>query len=120
MVWLSYAGDRAWAAAVLGDGGKPAAYHLTSVLWHAAAAALLALLALRLFAAARAARHRGRFAAVAAALFYALHPLRVEAGGLGDRPRRHAGDRLPPGGDAGLLAVARPGAIVARPGSRHP
>jgi protein O-mannosyl-transferase len=78
LVWLSYAGDRVWAAALLGDGGKPAAYHLTSVLWHAAAAALLALLALRLVA-ALAPPGIAAFAAATAALFYALHPLRVEA-----------------------------------------
>lgn len=87
LVWLSYAGDRAWAAAVLGDGGKPAAYHFTSVAWHAAAAALLTLLALRLFTPLAPPRAAG-LAAVAAALFYALHPLRVEpvawATGRGD------------------------------------
>jgi Flp pilus assembly protein TadD len=78
VVWLSYAWDHAWASALLGDGRNPAAYHLTSVVGHALATALVALVGLALLAGAGRARRTG-LAAGAAALFYGLHPLRVEA-----------------------------------------
>jgi hypothetical protein len=59
-------------------GGSPAAYHLTSVLLHAANAALLYALCLSLFPRPRAPR-RDEACAAAAALLYALHPLRVQS-----------------------------------------
>jgi hypothetical protein len=61
-------------------GIDPRGYHLTSLLLHAANAILLFHLACRLLA--RAPRLRGRslwIAATVAALFFALHPLRVES-----------------------------------------
>ncbi len=64
--WLSLALDRAlW-------GGNPFGFHLTNVLLHAIAAVLLFFLARRL-------KLGGERAAVFAALFWALHPLRVES-----------------------------------------
>lgn len=66
LTWLSLAADKAlW-------GLDPLGFHLTSVLLHALNAALLYLLARRLLPA-------GRAAAAFAALFWALHPLRVES-----------------------------------------
>lgn len=63
--WLSLALDRAvW-------GAQPFGYHLTAVLLHAAGAVLLYLLARRL--------RLGALPAAFAALFWALHPLRVES-----------------------------------------
>jgi len=65
VTWLSLALDRAlW-------GPGPLGFHLTNILLHALAAALLYLLARRL--------KLGDSAAVFAALFWALHPLRVES-----------------------------------------
>ncbi|HOX24396.1 MAG TPA: tetratricopeptide repeat protein [Candidatus Krumholzibacteria bacterium] len=78
LVWLSYAIDHAWSASLLGSGGQPAAYHATSVLWHAVAAALVAWLGLLLLETAAPPRVAA-FAAGTAALVYGLHPLRVEA-----------------------------------------
>jgi tetratricopeptide (TPR) repeat protein len=62
-------------------GMNAAGYHLTSLLLHAANALLVYLCALRLFAIARpAAGATGRaVAAAAAALLFAVHPLRVES-----------------------------------------
>lgn len=79
LVWLSYAVDHAWASALLGDGLHPAAYHLTSVFWHAVGAALVALLALFLFGSAGVPPRVAGFCSAISALFYSLHPLRVEA-----------------------------------------
>jgi hypothetical protein len=65
LTWLSLALDRlAW-------GGSPAGFHLTNVILHAAGAVLLYFLARRL--------KLGERPAVFAALFWALHPLRVES-----------------------------------------
>jgi Tfp pilus assembly protein PilF len=61
-------------------GMNPFGYHLTNTLIHAANAALFYLIALRLLA--KATRLRGsalRIAAVMAALFFAVHPLRAES-----------------------------------------
>jgi len=73
VTWLSFGADYfLW-------GMEPKGYHLTNVLLHAANAGLVCLLGLRLLAetgAAGAARLAG---AAAAALFFALHPLRVES-----------------------------------------
>src|SRR5262249_56450983 len=61
-------------------GMRPLGYHLTNVLIHAANAALFYLIALRLLARATSlAGAPGRLAAAAAALFFALHPLRAES-----------------------------------------
>jgi Flp pilus assembly protein TadD len=61
-------------------GMRPAGYHLTNLLLHAANAALFAVVALRLLdAAARFTVPVRRLAAGAAALFFALHPLRTES-----------------------------------------
>lgn len=63
--WLTLAVDRAvW-------GGNSAGFHLTNVLLHASGAVLLFLLARRL--------ELGDGSAAFAALFWALHPLRVES-----------------------------------------
>lgn len=62
-------------------GMNPLGYHLTSVLWHAANAALVFAVAARLLRHAWPAASEGtlRLGAGAAALFFALHPLRVES-----------------------------------------
>jgi len=64
-------------------GMDPFGYHLTSLLFHAANAVLFFLVAVRLLAAAApalAAERLGlRLAAMAAALLFAMHPLRVES-----------------------------------------
>jgi len=78
LTWLSYAVDfRLW-------GLDPRGYHLTSVLLHAANAALFFLVAARLLERARpatdeAGERRLLQAAGLAALLFALHPLRVES-----------------------------------------
>ena len=59
-------------------GGAPLGYHLTSVLLHAANAAAFYALCLELFAAGRPSG-RDRLGAAAAALLFALHPLRVQS-----------------------------------------
>ncbi|MBI2387539.1 MAG: hypothetical protein HYV14_16235 [Elusimicrobia bacterium] len=65
LAWLSLALDRAlW-------GADPMGFHLTNVLLHAAGAVLLYLLARRL--------KLGELPSAFAALFWALHPLRVES-----------------------------------------
>lgn len=77
MAWMT------WGADYLLWGANPIGYHLTSVLCHAAAAALVYVLARRLFALAQlppagaraGASHAG---AALAALFFGVHPLRVE------------------------------------------
>lgn len=67
--WLSLALDRAlW-------GDRAAGFHLTNALLHAAAAALLYLLARRL----KPGGGRSELPAVVAALVWAVHPLRVES-----------------------------------------
>jgi tetratricopeptide (TPR) repeat protein len=61
-------------------GMNPFGYHLTNVLLHAVDVALVYLLALRLLRTARAWPERVHHAgAVATALFFGLHPLRVES-----------------------------------------
>lgn len=71
--WLSLALDHAvW-------GMWPTGYHLTSVLLHAANAALLFILARRLLAWAAFPAERIDAAAALGALFWAVHPLRVES-----------------------------------------
>ena len=62
-------------------GMNPLGYHLTSVLWHAANAALVFAVAARLLRHAWPEAGEGtlRLGAGAAALFFALHPLRVES-----------------------------------------
>ncbi len=81
LTWLSFAIDHEiW-------GMEPFGYHLTNVLLHTANAVLFYGLCLRLFERARpgtgrGGEHAGRWldaAAALAALFFALHPLRVES-----------------------------------------
>lgn len=62
-------------------GMEPSGYHLTNVVLHALNAALVFLVARRLLAAALDAGHgwQPSIGAAAAALFWALHPLRVES-----------------------------------------
>jgi len=77
LAWLSLAADRAIG------GLNPAVFHLDSALWHAAAAALLFLFLLELLdlrrATASAPSGRALAAAAAGALFWSVHPLRVES-----------------------------------------
>ncbi|HEV8531401.1 MAG TPA: tetratricopeptide repeat protein [Methylomirabilota bacterium] len=71
VTWLSFALDHVlW-------GMDPRGYHLTSVLVHGANAGLVCLLAMRLLEAGRGAERLAGGAA--AALAFALHPLRVES-----------------------------------------
>ncbi len=75
VTWLTFGVDYAvWGMNARG-------YHLTNVLLHAANAALLYLVALRLLRLGAPAARAGaiRIGAIAAALFFALHPLRVES-----------------------------------------
>jgi protein O-mannosyl-transferase len=75
VTWLSFGLDHAlW-------GMDPFGYHLTNILLHAANAALFYLLALRLLRLASTGASAGalRLGAVVAALFFAVHPLRVES-----------------------------------------
>lgn len=74
LTWMSLFADRLlWGMDARG-------YHLTSALLHSAAAALVFLCARRLFlAAAPKTAERAGEAALAAALLFALHPLRVES-----------------------------------------
>jgi protein O-mannosyl-transferase len=61
-------------------GMRPAGYHLTNLVLHAAGAALFSLVAVRLLGAAMdLSRTTTRLAAAASALFFALHPLRAES-----------------------------------------
>lgn len=77
LTWISYATD--WTIAGL----NPLEYHLTNIVLHAANGALLFLLCLRLFGAGRG--DEGRWSlgqllgAGAGAIFWAVHPLRVES-----------------------------------------
>lgn len=73
VVLLTYMGDRAVAATGLFSG--PTWSHLSNILMHAAATALVYFLALRLFADAR----RPSLGAIAAAVAFALHPIHVES-----------------------------------------
>jgi tetratricopeptide (TPR) repeat protein len=75
VTWLTFGLDHAlW-------GMDPFGYHLTNVLLHAANAALFYLLALRLLRLARPAAGAASIGlgALVAALFFAVHPLRVES-----------------------------------------
>jgi Flp pilus assembly protein TadD len=74
VTWLSFALDyRVWGLTPLG-------FHLTNLLLHAANAGLVVLLARRLLGAAMALSVLARtIGAAAAALFFGLHPLRVES-----------------------------------------
>lgn len=75
VTWASFALD------YLGWGTNPVGYHLTNLVLHAANAALFFALARRLLARAIGTAGEGalRLGAMAAALFWALHPLRVES-----------------------------------------
>ena len=74
LTWISFGLDyRLW-------GMNPLGYHLTNVLLHAAAAAVFYLVALRLLRQALGGpESRLRIGALAAALLFAIHPLRVES-----------------------------------------
>ncbi len=73
LTWLSFALDyQLWGLDARG-------FHLTSLLLHAANAALLAVLAERLLACAGVAAGRRLAGAVCAALLWSVHPLRVES-----------------------------------------
>ena len=73
VTWMSFGAD------YLMWGMEPKGYHLTNVLLHAANAGLVCLLGMRLLAATPAAGAARLAGAAAAALFFALHPLRVES-----------------------------------------
>ncbi|PYM07738.1 MAG: hypothetical protein DMD82_04895 [Candidatus Rokuibacteriota bacterium] len=74
LTWMSFAVD--WSV----WGLHPLGYHLTNILLHAVSAAMLYLVARRLLAAATEGGEAAvRLGAGAAALFFALHPLRAEA-----------------------------------------
>jgi protein O-mannosyl-transferase len=75
VTWLTLGADHVlW-------GMKPFGYHLTNLLLHAASAAVFYLISRRLFrlAVAEAPPLASGFGATAAALFFAIHPLRVES-----------------------------------------
>ena len=74
VTWISFGVDyRLW-------GMDPLGYHLTNVLLHAASAVAFYFVALRLLRAATDAGERVLWlGALAAALFFAIHPLRVES-----------------------------------------
>jgi len=74
VTWLSFGLDhRLW-------GMNPLGYHLTNVLLHTAAAVVFYLVGLRLLRAATGAGEGAlRLGALAAALVFAIHPLRVES-----------------------------------------
>jgi len=75
VTWLTFGIDHAlWGMNAFG-------YHLTNILLHAANAALFYLLALRLLRLGVTASSAGaiRLGAIVAALFFAVHPLRVES-----------------------------------------
>ena len=75
VTWLTFGLDHAlWRM-------DPFGYHLTNILLHAANAALFYLLALRLLRLGLTAAGAGtiRLGAIVAALFFAVHPLRVES-----------------------------------------
>ncbi|MFI5346391.1 MAG: glycosyltransferase family 39 protein [Elusimicrobiota bacterium] len=73
LTWLTLAADRAvW-------GGSPSGFHLTNVLLHALNAGLFFLLARRLLLSVDVRQERADAGAAFAALFWALHPLRVES-----------------------------------------
>jgi tetratricopeptide (TPR) repeat protein len=74
VTWISFGVDyRLW-------GMNPLGYHLTNVLLHAASAVVFYFVALRLLRVATGAGERVlRLGALAAALFFAIHPLRVES-----------------------------------------
>jgi len=78
LTWLSSALDHAIS------GTDPSSYHRNNLILHALNALLVYFIALRLFTAARRERPeatglRTRLAAAAAALLFAIHPLRVES-----------------------------------------
>ena len=75
VTWLTFGVDHAlWGMNAFG-------YHLTNILLHAANAALFCLLALRLLRLGLTTASAGaiRLGAIVTALFFALHPLRVES-----------------------------------------
>ena len=72
--WITFGAD------YLLWGMNPRGYHLTNLLLHAAAAVAVYLVALRLLRATMAGGEQAlRLGALAAALFFAIHPLRVES-----------------------------------------
>lgn len=73
LTWLSLSADRAlW-------GGAAAGFHLTNILLHALNAALFLILARRLLLSVSARAEQAQWGALVAALFWSLHPLRVES-----------------------------------------
>ena len=74
VTWISFGAD------YLLWGMNPFGYHLTNLLLHAASAAVFSFVALRLLPApAGHVPHTAPLGALAAALFFAIHPLRVES-----------------------------------------
>jgi tetratricopeptide (TPR) repeat protein len=75
LTWVTFGAD------YLIWGMNPFGYHLTSLLLHAAASVVFYFVALRLLGAAQVAESIGglRAGAATAALFFAIHPLRVES-----------------------------------------
>ena len=74
LTWITFGAD------YLFWGMKPLGYHLTSLLLHAAGAVAFYFVALRLLRAATGAGEVAlRLGALAASLFFAIHPLRVES-----------------------------------------
>ena len=93
VTWLTFGVDHAlWGMNAFG-------YHLTNILLHAANAALFYLLALRLLRLGLTTASAGaiRLGAIVTALFFALHPLRVESvAWVTERTRRAVGAVLSP------------------------
>ncbi|HVP12890.1 MAG TPA: tetratricopeptide repeat protein [Phycisphaerae bacterium] len=88
--WVTLAVDYLWGRAAFGDGLDPRSYHLTNLLLHAANAALVCLIALRLLCMVRLGAGEAKpvsgadgwdlhAVVVLAALLFAWHPLRVES-----------------------------------------
>lgn len=108
VTWLSFSLD------YLVWGMRPEGYHLTNVVLHAANAALLCLVAARLLESGGVEGPARLGGAAAAALFFSLHPLRVESVALVTERRDVLstfgtlhGSAAPHGAGTRLIAIAR-------------
>ncbi|MBI3564608.1 MAG: tetratricopeptide repeat protein [Elusimicrobia bacterium] len=106
LAWLTLALDHAlW-------GMEPGGYHLQSLLWHGASAALFYFVALRLLVLARGGgEEENAPGALVAALLFAVHPLRTEAVAWASERRELVGDFF---WLAAVLSYLRPGRPIAR------